>query len=201
MTATVIDIAERNKTLVEQLLAGDAVARDELIEINRRLVFTTVRRFLRAWPDFKYLRADLIGAGVVALIQAVDRLIEIGEVKRPIRNYLITSIRFKLLTEVEREIEHLQSHQYIGFTYGEVPEHNLAVDDPIFSQIEDQEFLLSLCESDRDREILTLFLGGKSPSDIIRSTDYTESIVWKTLGLIRGKLPNFQESMSELGSI
>lgn len=200
MTATV-DIAKRNETLIEQLLAGDASARNELIELNRRLVFTTVKRFLCAWPNSKHLRADLIGAGMVALVQAVDRLTEIGEVKRPIRNYLISSVRFRLLTEVEKEIEHLQSHQYIGATYGGVPEHTLAVDDPIFGQIEDQEFLLSLCESERDREILTLFLGGKSPSDIIRSTDFTESIVWKTLGLIRGKLQNLQESVSEPGPV
>jgi len=200
MTATVVDIAERNETLVEQLLAGDTSARDELIVINRRLVFTTVKRFLRTWPNFKHLHADLIGVGMVALVQAVDRLIEIGEVKRPIRNYLISSVRFKLLSEVVKEIEHLQSHQYVA-TYGEAPEHTLAVDDPIFGQIEDQEFLLSLCESERDREILTLFLGGKNPSDIIRSTDFTESIVWKTLGLIRGKLQNLQESVSEPGPV
>lgn len=200
MTATVVDIAERNETLVEQLLAGDTPARDKLIEINRRLVFTTVKRFLRTWPDFKHLHADLIGVGMVALVQAVDRLVEIGEVKRPIRNYLISSIRFKLLTEVEREIEHLQSHQYVA-TYGKVPEHILAIDDPIFGQIEDQEFLLSLCESERDREILTLFFESRSPSNIIRSTDFTESVVWKTLRLIRGKLRNLQESVSESGPI
>lgn len=196
MPTTIVDITEQNEALVERLLAGDISARNELIEINRRLVFTTVKRFLRVWLNFKHLHADLIGAGMVALVQAVDRLIEIGEVKRPIRNYLISSIRFKLLTEVEREIEHLQSHQYVA-TYGEVPEHNLAVDDPLFGQIEDREFLMSFCESERDRDILTRFLEGGKASEIIRSTDYTESIVWKTLGSIREKLENFRESASE----
>jgi len=190
-----MDIAEQNKALVKRLLAGDTSARNELIEINRRLVFTTVKRFLSVWLNFKHLRTDLIGAGMIALVQAVDRLIEIGEMKRPIRNYLITCIRCKLLTEVIREIEHLQLHQYVA-TYGEVPEHNLAVDDPLFGQIEDREFLMSLCESERDRDILTCFLGGERASEIIRSTDYTESIVWKTLKLIREKLENFRESAS-----
>ena len=201
MTTTVVDIAEQNETLIEQLLAGDTSARDKLIEINRRLVFATVKRFLHTWFNFKHLHADLIGVGMVALVQAVDHLIEMGEMEQPIRNYLISAIRYKLLTEIERkEIKHLQSHQYVT-TYDEVPEHNLAVDDPLFSQIEDREFLLSLCESERDREILTLCLDGKRPSDIVRSTDFTESIVWKTLKLIRGKLQNPQESVSEPGSI
>ena len=195
------DINEQNEALVEQLLAGDTTARNKLIEINRRLVFTTVKRFLGNWPDFRYLRADLIGVGMLALVQAVDRLIEIGEVDRPIRNFLITSIRGYLLNELLRaEAEYNQFHQSVG-SYNEVPEHTLAVDDPAFDRIEDQEFLLSFCDSERDREILTLFFGGERLADIIRNTDYTENVVRKTLGLIREKLRNSQDLVSESGSI
>lgn len=200
------NINEQNEVLIEQLLAGDTSARDRLIEINRPLVYTTVKRVLNIWIRFRHLRDDLIGVGMVALIQAIDRLKEIAEPERPIRNYLITAIRSKLKTELmgqdgdKGQVAHYQSIRYVD-TYSKVPEQTLVVTEPVFKQIENREFLLSLCESERDRKILILFFEGLRIIDIVEATGYTKNIVNKTLRQIRRKAQNSQDLVSESGSI
>jgi len=196
-----IDLDAHNEALVTRLIAGDAEARDELIVFNQRIVYVTVDRTLRLWTNFRHLYNDLVGVGMLALVQAVDRLTEIGEAARPIQNYLITSIRNALVSDLIKpeggcgQVAHYQTIHYVD-SYHRVPEHVLAKTDPAFARIEDHEFLLSLCDIEREREILTYYLAGKKPVDIIRATEYSMNVVHKTLQLFREKLKESQESLS-----
>ena len=188
-----------NNALVTRLIAGDTTARDELIVANQRLVYVTVERTLRLWTNFQFLEDDLIGEGMIALVTAVDRLYEIGDAARPVRNYLITAIRNKListLVDPRGEVNHYQTTQYVD-SYHRVPEHVLAEEDPVFARIEDHEFFLSLCETEREQEILSYFLAGKSQVDIIAATEYTRHIVSNTLIQFRRKLKESQEFMAD----
>lgn len=196
-----IDLNEQNEVLITRLIAGDVEARDKLIVLNQRLVFVTVDRTLRLWTNFQHFRDDLIGEGMLALVQAIDRLKSIGEAERPIRNYLITAIRNALVSELvgsrgERgQVAHYQTTHYVD-SYHRVPEHVLAVVDPVFAQIENREFLLSLCETQREREILSHYLSGEKPVDIIKATEFSREVVHKTLRQFREKLRNSQDFLS-----
>ena len=182
-----VDYDKLNETLVTRLFAGDLTARDELIVANQRLVYTTVDRVLRLWINFQHLHDDLVGEGMIALITAVDRLLKIGEVARPIRNYLITAIRNRLITELIGQANHYQTIQYLD-SYHRIPESVLAENDPVFARIEDREFFMSLCETEREQEILSYYLAGQKPVDIIRRAGLSRAIVHNTLQQFRQKL-------------
>ncbi len=196
-----INLDEQNEILITRLIAGDIEARDEMIVLNQRLVYVTVDRTLRLWTNFQHLRDDLIGEGMLALVQAVDRLITLGEAARPARNYLITAIRNALISElvgsrgVRGQVAHYQITRYVD-SYHRVPEHVLAEEDPKFTRIENHEFFMSLCESDRECEILSYYLAGKKPVDIIKATEFSREVVHKTLRQFRVKLKNSQDSLS-----
>lgn len=190
-----VDYDKLNEALVTRLFAGDLTARDELIIANQRLVYTTVDRILRLWINFQHLNDDLIGEGMIALVTAVDRLLKIGEAARPIRNYLITAIRNRLITELLGQADHYLTTQYLD-SYHRIPEHVLAEDDPVFARIEDHEFFMSLCATEREREILSYYLAGQKPVDIIRRTDFSRAIVHNTLQQFRQKLRESQESLA-----
>lgn len=198
-----IDLDAHNEALVTRLIAGDTEARDELIVLNQRIVYVTVDRTLRLWTNFQHLHDDLIGVGMLALVQGVDRLTEIGEAARPIRNYLITVIRNALISDLIKpeggrgQVAHYQIIHYVD-SYHRIPEHTLAETDPAFTQIEDREFLFSFCDSEREREILSYYLAGKKPVDIIQATEYSMNVVHKTLQQFREKLKKSQESLSGL---
>jgi len=200
-----VDIDTQNEILVKQLIAGDLLARDKLIEFNQRLVYTTVKRVLRVWHNFQHLRDDLIGVGMVALVKAVNRLLIVGEAARPVRNYLITVIRSKLLTELigqdgrRGQAAHYRMTQYVA-TYSQVPEHILAVTDRSFDRIENREYLLSLCESVREREIISHYLDGRSPGAIIANTGLSRNVVHKTFEQFREKLTKSQNACRKRGS-
>jgi len=195
-----VDPDTLNDALITRLIAGDTTARNELIVANQRLVYITVDRTLRLWINFQFLEDDLIGEGMVALVTAVDRLNEIGDAARPpVRNYLITAIRNILISTLvgqRGEVNHYQTTQYLD-SYHRIPEHVLAEEDPVFARIEDREFFLSLCETEREREILSYFLAGKSQVNIIAATEYTRHIVSDTLIRFRQKLKESQESMAD----
>lgn len=189
------DLDAQNEMLVSRLPG----ARGELIVLNRRLVYVTVDRTLRLWPNFRHLRDDLIGEGMLALVRVVDRLVEVGTKTRPIRNYLITAIRNQLVGELvsnrssRGQIE--QITQYVD-SYNQISEHVLAREDEAFAQLENREFFYSLCETEREREILTYYLAGKKAADIISGTEYTHRIVHGTLEHFREKLRESEGNLS-----
>lgn len=191
-----------NDTLIARYHAGDPTARDELIVANQPLVYTTVDRTLRIWTNFQYLHDDLVGEGMIALVLAVDRLLLIKDTDRQIRNYLITAIRNRLVSELvgsqsgRGQVDHYQTTQYLD-SYHRISEQVLAEDDPVFAQIEDHEFFMSLCETEREREILSYFLAGKSQVDIIATTEHTRHVVSNTLVQFRRKLRESPEFMAD----
>lgn len=188
MTATV-DVAERNEALAKELLAGSVTARDELIVINRPLVLTTVRRILRSHPHCRQPKSDLVGVGLIALVEAVDRLIEKGGLNKPVRNYLITAIRNKVTSELHEQRDYYRHHQHVP-TYDSLPEATLAAEDKQLMRMENAESLDHQCKTDRERQILRLYLEGNKPAEIAEATGASRKAVYKFLRQIRQKIQN-----------
>lgn len=65
---------EANDDLYKRVVAKDEAAREQMIRSNGGLVLTEVERFLWFLPKFNYLRDDLISAGFVGLVEAVNTM-------------------------------------------------------------------------------------------------------------------------------
>jgi hypothetical protein len=61
-----------NEELQISVAAGDSVARTRMIEANTRLVALKVQQFLSYFPQYSYLEGDLMGEGLLGLVEAVD---------------------------------------------------------------------------------------------------------------------------------
>jgi len=174
------DIAERNEVLAKELLAGSQTARDEMIVINRPLVLATVKRILRSHPHCRQPKADLVGVGIVALVEAVDRLIAKGGLNSPVRNYLITAIRSKVNSELSGQSEYYSRHQHVP-AYDSLPEAVLSAEDPQLLRMENAEVLYKRCKTERARRILTLYLEGHTPSEIAEAVGLSKKSIYQFL--------------------
>ena len=84
---------ERNNELFPAVVAGDAEARRALIEENMALVVVKVDSLTKQMPSIAHLRDDLIGAGYLGLVKAVNKVAS-GKVKtaKALNNYIGRSI-------------------------------------------------------------------------------------------------------------
>jgi len=168
--------SDENEALVRRLLAGDTSARDELIAVNQPLVYRTVTHIVRRFPASHHFRDELIGAGFVGLVNAVDRLITDGDAQRPIRNFLITTIRNTVISELRQQIRYYQTHRHVD-SYTKLPEECLVTEDKSLQQLENTEYLWSRNMSAREQQVIELFLQGKSRRDIAAELQIPYTVV------------------------
>src|SRR4030042_1194127 len=84
---------EKNNEVYERLVGGNEATRDEMIQGNMALVIVRVDAFLRECPHMRYLRDDLISAGLVGLCEAVDMMQKGKRVENPNpTGYIYTAI-------------------------------------------------------------------------------------------------------------
>lgn len=72
---------QSNDELYPLVVAGDPEVREKMIQSNIGLVMTEVNRFLIFLPQFEHSRDDLIGYGMVGLVEAVNKMSESGKVE------------------------------------------------------------------------------------------------------------------------
>ncbi len=73
---------EKNNELFPAVAAGNAGARDAMIEGNMALVVVKADALIRQMPSVVHLRDDLVSAGYVGLVKAVGKVVA-GKVKTP----------------------------------------------------------------------------------------------------------------------
>ena len=66
--------AEKNADLHPRVAAGDKKARETMISGNMPLVLSKVEAFIRSFPSIAHLRDDLVSAGCVGLVKAVNKM-------------------------------------------------------------------------------------------------------------------------------
>ena len=181
------EIADRNKILMQELANGSQTARDELIIINRPLVTMTVQRMLQLFVDCRQAKADLVGVGIIALVQAVDRLAELAEYNRPICNYLITAIRSKINTEIKRQRSYYCRHIHVS-SYNRLPEDALAVNGEVFDHDDLIKILHNLCVGEDERKIIDLYLENTSVDDITDIIGWPRRAIYKFFQRIGEKI-------------
>lgn len=178
---------ERNAHLVELYLAGDEEAGNALIIENLPLVKTTVRHILNECPDYSHLHADLIGEGQLTLTRVVR---EMTEPPISFHNLIIQSVRMDILKcfqEKKKDI-YYKEPRCLNASLDNLPADVLAVECPDLRLMEDREFLLSLCVSERERSILQLYFEGCTPKDIARALGCSSNSVSQTMGRFKSRI-------------
>ncbi len=93
---------EQNDAVYRRLVAGDANARDEMIEGNMALAAFRVEEYLRNAPQMAYYRDDLIGAATYGLCEAVDSMRKKGPIRNPKpTGYLTRAIDWRITRLVD----------------------------------------------------------------------------------------------------
>jgi hypothetical protein len=75
--------AEKNAEMYPRVAAGDKAAREEMITGNVPLVISKADSFLRCFPYFAHLRDDLVSAGCVGLVRAVNQMAGGCRIRKP----------------------------------------------------------------------------------------------------------------------
>jgi DNA-directed RNA polymerase specialized sigma subunit len=183
MTKTVTPATrEDNIAFYERILSGDKAAAEEMILRNRKLVCENVKNYLTEFSFARYLENDLIGEGELALVTAVNQLVngECGSKRINPTGYLSVAITHAIaaFTEEQGPVRVPGRTQRQKRLDGEVIYRPVALGeaeddltDP--DRLRDlQEEIDDVCESDEDRMIVSL-----------RSQGYNDRQIAEQLGL------------------
>lgn len=186
--ATTATTRQHNDALYDRVATGDIVARDRLIEANIGLVHTRVRAFLTSFPKLRYLRNDMIAAGLLALTKACERMRLEGPVTgRNPTGYIYVCVSNAIGHLVEREISTvpdrtqrlarqkghaLRAPRHVSFGDRDIPDCREMVESETMAAID------AACQTDLDRTIVRMRREGHSDQDIADATDIARATIW-----------------------
>ncbi len=173
---------EQNERLYIRVMAGDDKAREEMIEGNMPLVINKVDAYIGCYPQAAHLRDDLHSAGFLALVQAVNTMVEHD---RPSKanptGYLSVAITHEIaklaekeadmgLTNVPSAEESEESGDNRPTVYHDIPE---SFEDPkqeaMQRVIEMRDMLDACCQCEEERTLLRMREEGYSDRDIAKA--------------------------------
>ena len=172
---------EQNNELYPAVVAGDPAAREALIVGNMPLIVVKVDAFIRYIPSVAYLRDDLVSAGYIALVKAVNNIAKgkvemkavnayIGRVVRLSLGHLIDdehSVRVPRETDRRRRNNGRQIR--LPAIVNIIPE---TVETPSpFAALEMRDLLDACCDCDEERACLRLREEGHTFQEMARSLE------------------------------
>lgn len=158
----------RNNELFPAVVAGDTEARRAMIEENMALVIVKVDSLIKELLCVKYLRADLISAGNLGLVWAVNR-VAAGKVKKAeaLNKYIGRGIMRSLFELLRREhtiyipARTIRQHRSTGgelipapVILNTTPKYLKAIS--IHPSIDLHDLCYSCCQSDDERRCLQM---------------------------------------------
>jgi RNA polymerase sigma factor (sigma-70 family) len=169
-------MVERNNELFPAVCAGDHDARDEMIVSNMGLVVVKAASLVNQIPGLIYLRDDLVSAGHIGLVRAVDR-IKSGRVRMAAVNRWIGR-------SIEREMWRLLPHEHSihipaessrlarsqlqpiesPVVYNTIPEHLEAHSE--LRLVELRDVMAACCHTEAERQCLRLRVEGHTFQEI-----------------------------------
>jgi DNA-directed RNA polymerase specialized sigma subunit len=148
---------DENESLFRRIIAGKKAAR-RLVEGNMAYVVSKVENFLDEFPDYRYLKDDLISEGFL-VVARISRVIEQqGEVSEDCFNpqgLLSVSLRNQFLTTIDLE-------RNVPLT--EAVANTLVRDDTAAQDL--MLDILSCCEDGREEKIIRLRCEGLTDKQI-----------------------------------
>jgi len=174
---------EKNEELYVRVMAGDAQARQEMIEGNMALVGSNVNEYIRKHPEAAHLRDDLRSAGYVGLVQAVGAMARHRDpensnptgymsvaIRREISRFADNEATISIPDRTQREARKGNRPLVAPAVRQGIPK-SLADSGPDAAQklAETRDLLDSCCQSEDDRTILRMREEGYADRDIAKA--------------------------------
>ena len=194
---------EGNTALYKRLVAGDAAARDEMIEGNTALAIFRVETYLRTSPQMAYYRDDMISEALVGVCRAVDDMQKRGPVKHPRPTGYITRVVDHHIAKVVDERDTI----VIPSRTQEIARRNNAPIEPpkVVSEkalsgkaapipfspgavLEVQEELFAACHDDLDRQIILMRMDGYTHEEIAQKCSKSRQSIGDRIKKIGARL-------------
>ena len=172
--------AEKNLAFFQRVIAGDVVAREQMIVGNMPLAVSKVESFIRCSPRVGHLRDDLTSAAFVGLVKAVNQMVEGCEIKQPeswnptdcigswINRELSRLLEDEKPIHVPHESNRLAKQKGDPITIPEV--HNTIPERfevPSYeNELEARDLLDACCAGDNDRTFVVMREAGHTLSEI-----------------------------------
>lgn len=192
---------ELNDRLYPLVVAGDAAAREEMIQSNMPLVLVKVQSWLGSNPEWSHLRDDLLSQGFVGVTQAVNKMANPDtedDVAEPVENcnptgYISLYIYHRLgeLIDIEQGIRvpGRSLRRKLGdgsMTAAPVKESSLTVEDLLDAQgqqdprsmIDLEDEINGCCETATERSIVEHRANGSSDEEIAAILGVSKTTVY-----------------------
>jgi RNA polymerase sigma factor (sigma-70 family) len=168
------------------------MTRETLIETHIELVHSVVRGYLRKHPNLGYLKDDLLSAGQIGLVEAVD-LIETSKPEN-IKGFLTIAIRRAVKDAVVNEDSikvpmrtrsRLRKQGKEGRVVNRVHQMDMiARNDPSLELVDVMDAINAACKTQFEREVVKLRYEGNTMDEIARLYECAESHICRTLQAI-----------------
>ena len=175
--------AEETNQLASHLTTNPTV-RLRLIEGNRPLVIYAVHCLLRKWPTLKRVQDDLLGAGFVGLVEAVNDLTTRTDIKNPAA-YIGIILGGHIFNEAREYRAWKVSKQYALAT---TPEEILAIENEGLEEVDIQDMLAACCVMPHTREVADLRRQGCTLEEIASRLKISNKTVQQKILAIKSKL-------------
>jgi RNA polymerase sigma factor (sigma-70 family) len=198
---------ENNDSLYQRIRAGDASARAEMIESNMALVLSKANSHVRIYPSTAYLFDDLVSAGCIGLIEAVDHMAAGVEVKTPTA-YIRASIchSFGPLLETEAPIRvsrWVQQRLKADGKESQIPRVRVAplesheVKYEATGQDDVLDMIESCCTTPLEHTVVQMRIEGHSDRQIAAATGLSRSAVQAIRHRLHGSYAAKEEALAE----
>jgi len=179
-----------NDALYRQLVSGDKLARNKMIEGNTGLVVFRVDTYLRTSPQMTYYREDMISEGLLGLCKAVDDMRSRGLVRHPkptgymtkiIDQHIARAVDERDTIVVPHATQKLARAKDVPIDVPKVVSDRALLGRPAstpFSTgavMEVQEELLASCKDDLDKKIISMRSDGYTHEEIAKACSMSTS--------------------------
>ena len=170
---------EQNNRLYPAVVAGDPAAREALIVGNMPLIVVKAEGFIRHIPGVAYLRDDLVSAGYMGLVQAVNNIAKGKVKKRAVNAYIGRVVQLSLghliddehSIRVPRETDRRRRKNgrqiFLPAIINIIPE-TIETPSP-FAALELRDLLDACCECDEERTCMRLREEGYTFQEMARA--------------------------------
>ena len=164
---------EENVELLRSIAEGDSFSIERFIEGNMPYVVHKVACYLKVYPQYEFLRDDLISEGYLILAQIAERVSALGLEVTILQEYLFVALRNAFVHLAKKEIPYTFLED--KYTY----------EDTVSDVKHD---ILACCHSDLDKTIVRLRYEKYSDTKIAGRCSVSQSKITRARNVIRKRM-------------
>lgn len=198
--------SEENAKLHSRVTVGDEAAKQRMIEGNMPLVVNKVEALVAKAPALAYLYDDMLSAGLLRLVEAVDSIANLpADDSDMVAGYLAKAITNAIADEIEssstihvarRSLKRLKSKgdcPPVATTLEHDPIQEVSAAHRVFEM---RDLVMSCCKSEHERAVVTLREAGYTCEEIGAQLSISKPTVTRYLRQIAARYDAKQRTLS-----